>query len=196
MSVETVSTCLSGKEIRSYQQIRTRNGFRHGIWKLQVVLGNQGEQRQESWTWNSPVKKLVQGFLRNIGLKKILRSPNPLHPTNTDSQHIMNQNWIGFPQRPLIRVKLESHPEAVFVLAKHIDKVYENILLTVRSTKCFVVILDTEAGSSFIWLRAIPQRMRKEICPLEDQPNILNESGKSVPIVGVIYFMDQIGTSS
>ena len=38
--------------------------------------------------------------------------------------------------------------------------------------------------------------MRKEIRKIKDEPNIRNASGKSVPIVGTIDLMVQIGTSS
>ena len=141
----------------------------------------------------------MKGFVRNLVsiLKRILKCPQPLCPTNPDSQPtIVNQHGIGFLQRPWIRVKHDSNPEAIFVLAKRNYKVYANLGLTVRSTKRFVVILDTGAGSSFITLGSIPQAMRKEIHTLKDEPNIRNASGKSVPIVGTIDLMVQIGTSS
>ena len=93
-------------------------------------------------------------------------------------------------------MKREADPETVFVLAKRNYKVYANLGTSARSTKRFVAILDTGAGSSFINMKEIPQSMRKEIRPLKEAPNVRNASGKAVPIAGTIDLVTQIGTTS
>lgn len=103
---------------------------------------------------------------------------------------------IGFLHRPWIRVKRESHPEASFVFEKINYNIYANLGLKVRSTKRFVVTLDTGAGSRFIRLKEIKQVTGHKICNLCNVTNIRNTGGNSVLIFGTIYLMVQIGTST
>lgn len=95
-----------------------------------------------------------------------------------------------------VSVRGDTNSEAIFVLAKRNYKLYANIGVTTCSTNRFVAILHTGAGSSFIGLNEIPRTMRKHINKPNDQPEICNASGKVVPIVGTMYLIDQIGTST
>lgn len=108
-------------------------------------------------------KELVTGVFRNLGtiINKILRRPNPLSPTKPleQSSFQLNSDESGFLQRPCLRVKRKSDPEAVFVLAKYNYKVYAIIGQTIRLTKIFGVIIYTGADSMFIRLCEIPNAL-------------------------------------
>lgn len=62
--------------------------------------------------------------------------------------------------------------------------------------KRLVLIIDTEAGSTFISLseitKALPRRTRKTY----RVTNVCNKSGNTLPLVGTIELMAQIGTST
>lgn len=78
-----------------------------------------------------PNKKLVEGFVRNLGtiVKRILRRPIPPSPTNrlSPTPYPSNIDGIGFLKRPRQRVKCEAEAEPVFVFSKRNYKVYANI---------------------------------------------------------------------
>ena len=98
-------------------------------------------------------------------------------------------------ERPWHRVRSDTAPEAVYVLARRNYKVHANIGETVRHTTRFVVVLDTGAASSFINLRDIPVDVRKRIMPPSSSTNVRNASGSSVPIAGTIDLVVQVGES-
>lgn len=101
----------------------------------------------------------------------------------------------GLRQMPWRRISNPSEPSAVYILAKRNYKLYANIVETSRNTRPFSIIVDTGAGSSFIRLVEVPPPLRQRIKPLDGTLTIRKESGKSVPIVGSVPLVVQIGTS-
>lgn len=138
----------------------------------------------------TPSQKTSKAVVSNLGtiIKKILRQPKPLSPTNSPgpTSALLNAFRIGSLQRTLLRVVQESEPQTVFILANCNYKSYRNIGQIVRSTKRFVVILETGARSRFLALREILEAMKAKSRKLDDIPDVQNASGKSVPIVGTI----------
>lgn len=72
---------------------------------------------------------------------------------------------------------------------------YANIGETSRNTRRFSAILETGAGSSFIQFNELTMPLQERIKTLDSSVKIRNESGKTVPIVGHIDMIAQIGTS-
>lgn len=121
--------------------------------------------------------------------------PLPSYATKPfDQPFVFIPTGIGFLQRPWICVEKDSHPEALLVLEKCTSKVLANLGLLVRSTKRFVVFLDTVADYRFIRLSEIVQDMQQNIRKIDSAPNIHKANGDDVPIVGTIDLMVQIGT--
>ena len=103
------------------------------------------------------VSKLISKANRaTLQVKRILANPvrlrNRLQPPKP-AVHTLERPWH--------RVRSDTAPEAVYVLARRNYKVHANIGETVRHTTRFVVVLDTGAASSFINLRDIPVDVRK-----------------------------------
>ena len=102
---------------------------------------------------------------------------------------------LGFLQRPWYRVKCNTHPEAVLILARRNYKVYENISQTLRNTERFIEVMDTCSASSFTRLSELRIEVRPKIWPLDKQIDIGIASGKEFPIKGTIRFAVNVGSS-
>ena len=114
-------------------------------------------------------------------------------PRNTPT---ISEGAIGTLQRPWCTVRRPKQPEAVFALARQNYKVYANIGDTLKCTRRFVAVIDTEAGSRFILLDQLPVAARARIKRAEDHVEVRNASGNSLPIVGTIDPTAQVRSGS
>lgn len=72
---------------------------------------------------------------------------------------------------------------------------YVNIGASSKNAKRFSTILGTRACSNFMRISELPPPLRDCIKPLEGFFTIINASEKTVPVVGLIVLVVQVGTS-
>lgn len=115
---------------------------------------------------------------------------------NPESNARTSPEGIGFLKLPWQLIKRGTEPEAIFILEKRNFKVYTNTGETSYLTKRFVNILDTRAASSFIKTAELAHRLRGMIQPHNDDFNVWNASGNSVPVRGSLNLAVKKGTST
>lgn len=97
---------------------------------------------------------------------------------------------------PWERIRCETDPKVVFVFAKRYYKVYANIGQSSLMMNDFFFFPHTGAGFIFIRLYELLEDMCWNFNKSNDVPNVGNESGKAVPIIGAIELVVQISTST
>lgn len=103
---------------------------------------------------------------------------------------------IGFLQRLWQRIKRDTEPESVFILAKWSYEVYADIGVTSQSTKQFVTVVDTGAASGFIKRKGLPLRVGEKIPPLNEDVDVRKRSGKPVLVCSTNNLLVKIGKST
>ena len=97
--------------------------------------------------------------------------------------------------RPWQRVRRESFPNAVFVLAKQNYKVRADIGLAFSVRRRYVVVLDTGAGPNFINITELDQDVH-ELIEKKDLPDIYDANNRPLSLMGTITLSVRLGSYS
>lgn len=112
-----------------------------------------------------------------------------MSPVSSDSE------YVGQICRPWRRAKRQCfNSETILVLARHNYKVYANLGFIRWATTRYAVILDTGAGSIFIWKDVIPQRQWSRIKHTGSYLRSRDAGNHRVDIIATIDLSIEVGS--